>query len=438
VYDGEARERFVAEPPKRSERTPFERDRARVVHSAALRRLAAKTQVYGAAANDFVRNRLTHSLEVAQVGRELGKALGCDPDVVDTACLAHDLGHPPFGHNGERALDELAAPIGGFEGNAQTLRLLTRLEAKTVDVEGRSAGLNLTRASLDAATKYPYPKGAVPGVHMRGDRAELTTRPSAPAAGDVAGGLVLNGNPPTKYGVYAEDIAVFDWMRAGSPEGRPCIEAQVMDWSDDVAYSVHDLEDGVQVGAIDLKLLHLPAARVDVFATTRALYSPGVPDDEISAALDRLLDRSWWPQSYDGSRRDLAVLKNLTSHLVGRFCSSAEAATRREYGPGPLTRHTADLIVPLPTRLEVAVLKGIAAHYVMFVEERRPRLDEERALLSELVDAIVAGAPATLEPPFQVDWADAADDGARLRVAVDQVASLTDVSAREWHGRLRA
>jgi dGTPase len=259
----------------------------------------------------------------------------------------------------------------------------------------------------------------------------------APASGDSAGGSLVNENPPAKYGVYADDMAVFDWMRAGSPEGRPCIEAQVMDWCDDVAYSVHDLEDGVQIGAIDLKLLHLPAARVEVFATTRALYSPGVPDDEIGAALDRLLDRSWWPQSYDGSRRDLAVLKNLTSHLVGRFCSTAEAATRGEYGPGPLTRHSADLIVPRPTRLEVAVLKGIAAHYVMFVEERRPRLDEERALLTELVDAIVTGAPASMEPPFQADWAEAPDDSARLRVAVDQVASLTDVSARDWHRRLR-
>jgi dGTPase len=437
VYDEEARERFVDEPPKRSGRTPFERDRARVVHSAALRRLAAKTQVYGAGANDFVRNRLTHSLEVAQVGRELGKALGCDPDVVDTACLAHDLGHPPFGHNGERALDELAAPIGGFEGNAQTLRLLTRLEAKTVDGGGRSAGLNLTRASLDAATKYPFPRGAAAAANTLGDPAAPSPR-TTPAAGEGGGsGSMINENPPTKYGVYAEDRAVFDWMRAGRPEARSCIEAQVMDWCDDVAYSVHDVEDGVQIGAVDLKLLHVPTARAEVFATTRALYSPGIPDDEIGAALDRLLERPWWPQSYDGSRRDLAELKNLTSHLVGRFCRAAEAATRLEYGPGPLTRHTADLIVPRPTRLEVAILKGIAAHYVMFVEERRPRLDEERVLLTELVEAIVGGAPATMEPPFQTDWAEAAGDGARLRVAVDQVASLTDVSAREWHRRLR-
>ena len=139
LYDDASRERLVDEPVKRVQaplRTSFERDRARVVHSASLRRLAAKTQVLGPQADDFVRNRLTHSLEVAQVARDLAHPLGCHPDLAETAALAHDMGHPPFGHNGETVLDELGASCGGFEGNAQTLRLLTRLEAKSADSRG--------------------------------------------------------------------------------------------------------------------------------------------------------------------------------------------------------------------------------------------------------------------------------------------------------------
>ena len=325
-YDESATARWVAEPPKRAGRSDFERDRARVLHCAGLRRLSAKTQVVAAGSADFPRTRLTHSLECAQIGRELGREIGCDPDLVDAACLAHDIGHSPFGHNGEAALNELAAPYGGFEGNAQSLRLLTRLEPKVA-----GAGLNLTRATLDATLKYPWfsagPGGTTPPNPPRSwgepsppdPRGPRTPRaPQTPAA----------PRAPRKFGVYAEDAEVFDWIRAGAPAGRRCLEAQVMDWADDVAYSVHDLEDGFHAGLITFENLNSPAERTLVSRTTATTYC-GADDSEaeLTEVLDALLALDMWPDSYDGGPATVAALKNLTSELIGRFCVAAQEAT---------------------------------------------------------------------------------------------------------------
>jgi dGTPase len=414
-YDDAATQRWVDEPPKRvpaPERTPFERDRARVVHAAASRRLAAKTQVVGPQSDDFVRNRLTHSLEVAQVARDLARALGCEPDLVETAALAHDLGHPPFGHNGERVLAEAAADCGGFEGNAQTLRLLTRLEAKTFSRDGRSVGLNLTRATLDACTKYPW----------------------LIADAEVPAGVHADGSPRVirKFGVYDDDRPVFDWMRAGVEGRRQCVEAQIMDLADDIAYSVHDVEDGIVAGRIDLTTLDVAAVEDAV----RGWYLPDAAPDALAAGLEGLRSVGSWPdRPYDGSRRGLAALKNLTSDLIGRFCASARAATFASY-PGPLLRHEADLVAPEQSWVEMAILKGIAAHYVMQAEDRVRAMALQRELLAELVDALVAAGPSVLERAFADDWSAAADDAGRRRVLIDQVAALTDASAAAWHERL--
>jgi dGTPase len=400
-------ERLVPEAPKASGdgwRSPFARDRARVLHSAALRRLAGKTQVVGpgegAEVSGVPRTRLTHSLEVAQIGRGIAEELGADPDVVDTAGLAHDIGHPPFGHNGERALDEFGAACGGFEGNAQTLRILTRLEPK---VGGN--GLNLTRATLDAACKYPWLRR--PGLR--------------------------------KFGAYAADAAAFAWLRDGAPGDRCCLEAQVMDWADDVAYSVHDVEDGILAGRIDLAALADRTERGALVALAGLHFCPDT--DALARAADALLALPV-VDAVRGFRAETApaaahvALKRLTSELVGRFVVAATEATRAAHGAGTLRRYGANLVVPPGARAEVALLKAVALRYVMSDPRRLAMQARQRELLAELGTALLAGAPAALDPVLAQDWTDAADDAARLRVVVDQVALLTDQQAIARHAAL--
>ena len=409
-YDVWDMARWVPEPAKSTYRSDFERDRARILHSAALRRLAAKTQVVSPGDHDFIRNRLTHSLEVAQVGREFGRSLGCDPDVVDAACLSHDLGHPPFGHNGEKALNEAAKDFGGFEGNAQTLRLLSRLEPKKMTDDDKPAGLNLTRATLDAATKYPWRKADAP--------------------------LNANGKPSRKFGVYDDDAAVFEWFRKDIGTRRLSMEAQVMDLADDISYCVHDVEDGIVSGMFQLGWLKNPEQRQRAIETTRQWYLPDTDPDAVDAALSRLEATPTWVTSADGARHAHAALKDMTSQLIGRFSTAAFEATRDAYGNEPLTRHNADVIVPEETALEIATMKGIAAHFVMSSERRQPLYEAQREVLLELVELLTMTEDHYLEPMYAQDWQSAPDDATRQRAVIDQVASLTDNSALLWHGNL--
>ncbi|MFK4789623.1 deoxyguanosinetriphosphate triphosphohydrolase [Microbacterium sp. ZW T5_56] len=400
-------ERFHGET-HRSERDDFARDRARVLHSAAWRRLAAKTQVLSPASPaDFARNRLTHSLEVAQVGRELATNLRLNPDVVDTACLSHDLGHPPFGHNGERALNDWASGIGGFEGNAQTLRILIRLEPKVMDETGTAYGLNLTRASLDASCKYPWTVDApVP---------------------DPGGRL--------KFGVYPDDEPVFRWMREGAPGRVRCIEAEVMDLSDDIAYSVHDFEDAIVNGYLNPARLSDPAEHEALVSAIQSWVGYDFTRDELDDALYRLTRLPVWLRSFDHSRAALARLKNLTSELIGRFARAATSATREAYPVEVMTRYHAHVVVPRVVEAEVAVLKGIIGATVVSIEGRKSIYKEQRRVLKRLATALWQDGAHALDPVFAADFGDAVDDTARKRIIVDQVASLTDQTALAWHRR---
>lgn len=409
-------ERFVAESARSAAlpmaedvpgRSAFGRDRARVLHSASFRRLAGKTQVVAPDEDDVPRTRLTHSLEVAQIARDIGSQLGCDPDLVDLAGLAHDIGHPPFGHNGEAALDATGAAAGGFEANAQNLRLLTRLELKVLGPAGQLAGLNLTRASLDAVMKYPWPRPADGG----------------------------------KFGVYQDDLDVFRWMRSGVAPGARCLEAQVMDWADDVAYSVHDVEDGVGGGRIDLALLADADERAAVAHAAAAYSSESAADlEEVLGDLLALPVVASGVAGASGRGPSSgpaagAALKMVTSELIGRFVTGAVAATRAAFGPEPLLRYSCDLQVPRLLRAEVAVLKAVALHYVMGDPLRRTIQRREQRMLTDLVEIFSTRGASVLDPLFAYWYDAAADDAGRLRVVLDQVSLLTDAQAVARHRR---
>jgi len=408
-YTDSDTQRWVNEPNKGVDRTEFARDRARVMHSSALRRLGVKTQVMTAGQDDFPRTRLTHSLECAQVGRELGASLGADPDLVDVACLSHDLGHPPFGHNGEDMLNELAKDIGGFEGNAQSFRLLTRLEPKAFSPANgprpdSGIGLNLTRAALDAASKYPW-----------------TRQPDS-----------------KKFGVYDDDVDVFTWMRAGRAGTETCFEAQVMDWADDVSYSVHDIEDAIHAGHLDVNILTSVSGRSEVVEIAQSWYGDQFDAIALDEALKHIHALPCWPQSYDGTTRSLAGLKNMTSTLVGRFCVAASDATRKAFGSHALNRYSATLMVPESTRYEVTVLKALSARFVMSRTGVDAIYAHQRQLIADLVGVVASDPVRHLEPLFRDLWLTSSTPEAQLRCVIDQIASLTDVSLVQWHTSLCA
>ena len=419
AYNADDTKRRTAEGPKGAQLAPdsrgaFARDRARVLHSAALRRLADKTQVVGPRDGDTPRTRLTHSLEVAQISRGIGEGLGLNPDLCEMAGLTHDIGHPPYGHNGEVALNEVAPH--GFEGNAQTLRILSRLEPKVL-IDDHSYGLNLTRASLDAAVKYPV------------------TRTN------------LDGTLNRKYSAYDEDAEVLAWAREGHTDNMPPMEAQVMDFSDDIAYSVHDVEDGIVSGRVSLQVLW-DFVELAALAEKGAAAFGGDADSLVDAA-DRLraLPAIAAAADFDYTLSSWVRLKGLTSQLVGRYIGGVTKATLEGNlgtdaaagaggadagaggagaGSGLMGRQHGRLIVPPDVEAEVRLLKTVAVLYVMDVPAHLARQDRQRDRIYRVHEYLRAGAPGTLDTMFRA-WFEAADtDAERERVIIDQIASMTE------------
>lgn len=414
-YEGRETARAnIAEPVQSAsdQRSPFERDWARIIHSVAFRRLQGKTQIFAPATADYLRTRVTHSIEVAQIGRGMADRFGVPTALVEAACLGHDLGHPPFGHTGEQALNRCMEDHGGYEGNAQSFHIVTKLEQKHPDYDG----LDLTRETLLALVKYPYRKGADHGKYL-----------------------------------YEEDAQVYEkWLYEGSerrlltdashPEPRT-IACQLMDWSDDIAYSVHDLEDGIVTGYLQpatwqtdgfLETLHKSVRNAPI------KWQEGPPtQDEIAAYVRPLHDRL----ASGAPDVPMDVIRETTRHYIDKFVGAADIRVDDDV----TTSFDFQLDIPEEIRVENQVLKSITFEYIL----RDPRtvqiFHKGEKIVGRLFKELYANAmakqrkdrfllfPRWLRGQLEVDRDNAS---ALARIVADYIASLTEGQALRLYSRL--
>ena len=402
-------------------RSEAERDRDRILYSSAFQRLVGITQVASPETGAGFHNRLTHSIKVAQVGRRLAQALkarnekhsspvrliaALDEDTVEASCLGHDLGHPPFGHVAETELNSLAKSWGGFEGNAQSFRILTALALRDLNF----AGLNLTRATLNGVLKYPW-------------RQDVT-----------------DSKKKSKWGVYASELAVFDWVREGSRADERALEAELMDWADDVTYAVHDLEDFYRVGLVPLDLLASDPLELQRFRSglferdneseppekaPRPKFGKQLLDDTVEFLLGR--EGLAAASHYRGSVVDRVTTRARSSTLIDRYINAVEIGSGRR----------TPIRIAKEYKAEVAVLKELTWFYVI----RRPSLETlhrgQRAVIRRLHRIYCSAATAgelSIFPEAQRDQLRETPDD--LRVVTDFVSGLTEEMAYELHHRL--
>lgn len=402
----------------RDRRSEGRRDRDRILYSSAFRRLAGITQVAPANDRHPLHNRLTHTLEVAQIGRSLAEDLwredrnqsaieklgGLDPDVVEAACLAHDLGHPPFGHVAEAELDRLVKDEfnvrDGFEGNPQSFRILTRLAMR----DPRFEGLNLTRATLCAVLKYPW---------LRGE----------------------SGQSARKWGAYASERTEFNWARSLVPDSEArSLEAQLMDWADDVAYAVHDVEDFYRAGLIPLDRLAVDAAErirvVDAEWERNPALHASYKKEALAQAFDEILRFAPFFESYTGSRNDRAQVRAYTSALVSRYIMAVS-----------LDLDQPRLNIAVDARMEVAMLKGLTWQYVI---ESRPLLTlryGHKSLIASLFEVLMEAGSTVRDrrifPAFYRERLAESDANENVaRTVADLISSLTEAQVVAMHHRL--
>lgn len=424
-------DRFSERLERRDQRESFQRDRDRVLYANEFRRLAGVTQVISPDEGHVFHNRLTHTIKVGQIGRRLAEFLleaaredravrrsisregGLNPDVVESACLAHDIGHPPFGHAAERELNAAAEPHNpeGFEGNAQSFRIVTALSLRS----SAGPGLNLTRATAAAILKYPWKRGENPDY-------------------------------PDKWGYYRTERAFFTWARAERRRLRKTLEAAVMDWSDDVAYSVHDVDDFYRAGLVPFDIMLTEsqerAAFLDhIAAQRRWADAPTVGGwgreffDNIGELCPSLLT------PFRGTGEQYAALHELTSAHIRRFLGVEVPGTVRvasDWGEPPLS-------IDATIAREVRLLKELMRYYVfedpILVAQQKGQRVAVRTLFDTYFEAILGrGDYANIIPLRFRPAADAitktgdAADAARL--ACDIVSGMSEQHALNMYVRI--
>jgi dGTPase len=410
-----------------SGRSPFERDRDRILYSSAFRALAEKTQVVASSEIGYMHNRLTHSLKVAQVGRTIASRLVAegallDSTLVEAACLAHDIGHPPFGHIGEVALNEAVEIqrrgageeppniLDGFEGNAQSFRILTRLATHRIH---RAPGLHLTRATLLAATKYPWPRGE-------------------------------SGYEAKKWGAYRADEPALEWALTDRPKDAiRTIEAELMDWADDVTYAVHDMEDWYRLGLIPLDAIftfqlppdHSRADRDENAELTQFLdwvlprwTAQGKQADRGSLVRDMhiLADKVSVVTPFDGTRECKGLLAATVSDLIAYF---ADHVTYEGRG----IAYEGSLVVDPDRRVLCDLLKELVWYYVIERSALGAQQHGQKRIIRELVQWLHEDPDRLLPADRKSEWQ---EQGDLTRAVADHVASLTEPMAVKLYGKL--
>lgn len=411
-------------------RTPSQRDKARILHSAAFRRLQSKTQVLGIGIGDFYRTRLTHSLEASQIGQgiaaqlqmkfpELTKELGLDATLIEALCLAHDIGHPPFGHGGEVALNYMMREHGGFEGNGQTFRIVTRLEPYTAE-----HGMDLSRRTLLGLVKYPNSLAM-----LHGDKAAE----SAPHYRDIK---ASDWHPPK--GLFDDDLEAFEWLleplscndktlfqsfspsrseRGHSKTRYKSFDCSIMELADDIAYSIHDLEDAIVMGIVDQTCFEQEL--VEPILALGDIENLTAPLTELTHSLF-----SDFPHER----------KNAIGALVNTFITSIQIIQTNESFAEPLLRFNA----AFPEKLEAAldIFKKFVFKRVIRKSEIQQLEYKGQLVVMELFKTFSSDPERLLPENTQRRWYKAKERGAETRVIADYISGMTDEFASRMYGNL--